>query len=135
MKFNKIFVGMALAGVAAASGSAAAFDLSNCDGFGTACPYVTYGDGNSYALALNAFIYDHFQGGGTGPGNPFYVNSSPGQIQNLIVNATGSSGTGVTTNFTGMDNAYPTPSGKNGAAFFTMNKSAYGYPATGISTT
>ena len=126
MKRNKIFVGIALAGgMAAASNAALAFDLSDC-GNGSPCPYVTYGDGNSYALALNAFINDHYLGGGTGPGSPFYVASSPGAIKDLIVVATGASGGPVNTNFAGMDNAYPTPSGHNGGTFFSTNEAAYG---------
>lgn len=128
---KNFFAGIALASMAAVSGTAAAFDLNNCNGTGLACPWVTYGDGNSYSLALNAYIYDAAQGGGTGPSNPFFVQSSPGQISSLIVNATGSSGVPVVTNFPGMDNAYPTPSGVNGTTFFSMNKTAYGQPLTG----
>ena len=65
----------------------------------------------------------HFQGGGTGPSNPFYVNSTPGAIKNLIVNGTGSGGTPVNTNFPpSMDNAYPTPNDTAGTVFFTTNK-------------
>ncbi|MEJ2686114.1 MAG: PEP-CTERM sorting domain-containing protein [Gammaproteobacteria bacterium] len=102
-------------------------DFSNCGG-GTSCPYVTYGDAESYSLNLNALLWDHHNGGGTGPGNPFYVTSTPGAIKNLIVPATGASGGPVTTNFSGMDNAYPTPNDTAGTVFFTTNKSAYGYP-------
>ncbi len=36
----------------------------------------------------------------------------------MVVIATGSGGNPVTTNFAGMDNAYPTPNGQNGSAFF-----------------
>ena len=42
--------------------------------------YVQYGDGLSYSLPLLAYFYDHANGGGTGPGNPFYVSSTPGAI-------------------------------------------------------
>jgi hypothetical protein len=54
-----------------------------------------------------------------GPGNPYYVASTPGAIKDDIVLATGSSGSGVNTNFAGMDNAYPTPSGVSGSNFFS----------------
>lgn len=113
--------------------NAATFNLNNCDGFGTACPYVTYGDANSYSLMLNALTWNYYQGGGTGPGNPFYVPSSPGVIQDLIVPATGANGKPVTTNFPGMDNAYPTPNDTAGTVFFTTNKSAYTLPISGVS--
>jgi hypothetical protein len=135
MKLRTIITGLALAGTTAVSGTAfAGLDLSNCNGTGLACPYVTYGDGNSYSLNLNAYIYDAANGGGTGPGNPFYVNSSPGAIQGLVVNATGSNGQPVTTNFPGMDNAYPTPNETQSTVFFTMNKSQYPtLPIPGVS--
>src|SRR5574340_740630 len=131
-RLSRFFVaGAALLGLSSVSGTAAAFDLSNCDGAGLDCPYVTYGDGNSYSLALNAYMWDFYMGGGTGPGNPFYVPSTPGAIKNLIVNATGSDGNPVVTNFTGMDNAYPTPTGVNGSTFFSTNETAY---AAGVGT-
>lgn len=107
----------------AQSAKAGTLDLTNCGG--QICPYVTYGDANSYSLALNALLWDHYNGGGTGPGNPFYVVSTPGAIKDLIVPATGASGTAVNTNFAGMDNAYPTPNEQSGIGFFTTNKSAY----------
>ncbi len=81
--------------------------------------YGTYGDANSYSLPSSAFKYDFLNGGGVGPGNPFFVDSSPGQIQNTIVIATGSSGAPVTTNFPGMDDALATPSGVSGSNFFS----------------
>ncbi|HUW28880.1 MAG TPA: PEP-CTERM sorting domain-containing protein [Sulfuriferula sp.] len=86
--------------------------------------YVTYGDANSYSLPVLATQYAAINGGGTGPGNPFYVNSTPGAIQNLIVVATGASGGPVNTNFAGMDNAYPTPSGVSGSTFFSTGTTA-----------
>jgi hypothetical protein len=95
-----------------------AFDLGDC-GSGVPCPWVTYGDGNSYNLSVDAAIWDAAHGGGTGPGNPFYVNSSPGIIQNDIVVYTGAGGTGVNTNFAGMDNAFQTPNGKTTNFFST----------------
>lgn len=131
MKTTKVAAMVAaLLGTAAASGTAAAFSLADCGG-GVACPWVQYGDAQSYNLAVNASLYDTATGVGTGPGNPFYVTSTPGAIQDLVVNATGSSGTGVTTNIAGMDGAYATPTGTGGAPFFTTNKTAYGIPVTG----
>ena len=56
---------------------------------------VTFGDGISYSLPVLGLN----------------VQSSPGQIDDCIVVATGSSGSPVTTNFAGMDNAYATPNG------------------------
>ena len=110
---------MAFAGVAHG-----AFDLSNCNGFGAPCPYVTYGDGNSYALPVNAFIYDAAQGGGTGPGIPFYVVSTPGAIKDLTVVATGASGNPVNTNYPGADDAYPTPNGTGSSNYFSTGSVA-----------
>ena len=125
MKLQRVLLGAAFAGAAAMSGQAsAAFDLNNCNGSGLACPFVVYGDAQSYSLSLNMYIYQQATGV-NGTQNPFYVNSSPGQISSLIVNATGPNGQQLVTNFAGMDNAYPTPDGTGGAAFFTMNKTAY----------
>ena len=63
-------------------------------------------------MPILANIYDINFGGGVGPGNPFYIASTPGAIKDLVVIYTGSSGTGVTTNAAGFDNAYGTPSGQ-----------------------
>ena len=79
----------------------------------TGASFVTYGDGNSYALQVNGVI-----AGSTGPGSAFYVNSTPGAIQDLIVVATGVNGGPATTNVAGMDNALSTPSGVSGSNFF-----------------
>lgn len=73
--------------------------------------YVTYGNTNVYSLPLSARDYDAANGGGTGPGNPYYVESTPGAIKDLVVIYTGSSGDGVTTNTAGFDDAYQTPNG------------------------
>ena len=75
--------------------------------------YVTYGDGNSYALQVDGVI-----AGSTGPGSLFYVNSTPGAIKDLIVVATGAAGAPVNTNVAGMDNALSTPNG-TGINFFS----------------
>lgn len=63
---------------------------------------VTFGDGISYSLPILGID----------------VQSSPGQIDDCIVVATGSNGQGVTTNFAGMDNAYATPNGSNSNPYF-----------------
>lgn len=111
--------GFATAGVAT---QAAALDLP-------ATGYVQYGDGQSYSLPLLAYFYDQANGGGVGPGNPYYVPSSPGHIDSLIVVATGSSGNPVVTNYNFMDDAYPTPSGVSGSNFFSTGTTAD--PGTG----
>jgi hypothetical protein len=86
---------------------AALIDLNNVG-------YVQYGDAQSYSLPI-AQIQDSC----TTPGCPYRVASTPGQIQDLVVIATGSNGNPVNTNFTGMDNAYNTPTGVNGSNFFS----------------
>src|SRR6266508_2587207 len=75
-------------------------------------PFVQYGDGQSFALAVDQLLTNC-----TNPGCPFVIQSSPGQIQDLVVIATGSGGVPVTTNFPGMDNAYATPN-SSGITFF-----------------
>lgn len=80
----------------------------------TGIGYATYGDFNSYSLPIG-----QLQQGCVGPGCPLHIPSSPGQISDLIVVATGSSGVPVNTNFAGMDNAYATPSGESGSNFFS----------------
>lgn len=73
--------------------------------------YFTYGNTNVYDLPILAYQYDLANGGGTGPGNPYYVTSTPGAIKDLVVIYTGASGTGVQTNAQGFENSYLTPSG------------------------
>jgi len=63
---------------------------------------ATYGDGVAYSLPVLGL----------------HVQSSPGQIDDCIVVATGPSGTGLTTNFAGMDDAYATPNGSNSNPYF-----------------
>lgn len=77
-----------------------------------------YGDAYSYSLPILANYYNLQYGGGTGPGNPFYVQSTAGQIKDLVVIGVAANGGPVTTNVSGMDNAYETPSGS--ATTFTM---------------
>lgn len=89
-----------------AGASAYAFDLPD-----PTYNAYQYGDFYSYSLPILAYKYDLENGGGVGPGNPYYVASSSGQIKDLPVIGTGTSSTPATTNVAGMDDAYPTPSG------------------------
>lgn len=77
--------------------------------------YVTYGDANSYSLPI---LQEFVAVENPGPGNPYYVESTPGAIKDLIVVATGSNGAGVTTNADGMDKAYDAPN-SSGTNFYT----------------
>jgi hypothetical protein len=85
---------------------------------------VLYGDVYSYSLPILAYEYDQTYGGGVGPGNPYYVPSTVGAIKDLIVVATGASGGPVNTNFSGMNDAYPTPSGTGGLPYFSTGQTA-----------
>jgi hypothetical protein len=105
-------VGLALA--AACGASWATMDFSGI-------PYVLYGDGESFSLPISGL---HATASLPKPGDDYYVNSSPGAIKNDVVIATGASGTGVTTNFDGMDKAYATPSGVSGSNFYTTTNTA-----------
>ena len=123
----KLAVPLALAIAPFAAGFApaanAAFDLSGIN-------YVQYGDAQSYSLPIACK-----QVGQAYNKCDYNVDSTPGAIKDLVVIYTGSSGDGVTTNFSGMDDAYPTPSGSgdnffqtgvtpdpNGAGEFTGDK-------------
>lgn len=122
---------MTAAGVGFSGLASADFNLANCGvtnigmtatgpGFvpgGTLCPWVQYGDALSFNLAVNSSLYDKTYGVGTGPNNPFYLDSTPGKIKDLIVNATGTSSNPAVTNMTGMDDAYATPSGTSNDPF------------------
>jgi hypothetical protein len=101
-----LLLGALLAGGGTAAVAAPMVNLNGLD-------YVQYGDALTYSLP-NA-ITDKC--GGVTSGCQYYVASSPGNIQDLVVVATGSSGGPVTTNFTGMDRAYSTPN-SNGIKFF-----------------
>ena len=88
-----------------------------------------HSDFYSYSLPILALDYDLdpvLGGGGTGPGNPYYVNSTPGAIKNGVVIATGASGGPLNTNFPGMDDAYATPSGVSGSPYFSTVTSETG---------
>lgn len=115
---------LAGAGTALSIGASAAADPMN---FVLPTGFVEYGDAQSYSLQVACTVV-----GTTGPGCPFYVNSTPGQISALAVVGTGASGTGVTTNVTGIDNAYATPSGISGSTFFTTRANGAGVNNTGI---
>lgn len=99
------------------SAQAATVDLS---GIG----YVQYGDGLSYSMPLAQY---QVSGDYTPtPGDRFYIDSSPGKIADLVVNATGTNNGPVNTNFIGMDNAYRTPDGNSGLNFFQTGGLTYG---------
>jgi len=107
MKFSYIAVIKAALLLVSFNAHSGLIDLSNVG-------YVQYGDGQSYSLPIA-----QIQDGCTSPGCPFYVPSTPGHIKDLVVVATGASGTDVNTNYAGMDNAYATPSGVSGSNFFS----------------
>jgi hypothetical protein len=94
-------------------GSAAAAPMVNLNGV----QYVQYGDGQSYSLPQTI----NTNCGGANSGCQYYVQSGPGQIDNLVVLATGTNSGPTVTNFSGMDKAYSTPNGNGGAPFFSMN--------------
>lgn len=88
-----------------------------------------YGDAYSYSLPILANYYDVQFGGGTGPSNPFYIQSTAGQIMNLVVIGVAANGQQVTTNVSGMDNAYATPSGSDTTFSMTDTNDPGGYIA------
>lgn len=97
--------------------SAAAVDLTGQN-------YYAYGNTQVYSAPIMAQEYAWANGGSAGPGNPFYVSSTPGAIQEQVVIYTGASGTGVRTNVAGFDDAYLTPSG--GTTGFASTSGAAG---------
>jgi len=100
----------ALGGVSAAN--AVVIDLSEPYNV-----YQTYGNVNVYSLPYNALTYNKATGNtGTGPGNPYYVVSTPGSIKDEVVIYTGASGTPVTTNVAGFEDAYGSPNGQKNYA-------------------
>jgi hypothetical protein len=100
---RKVSLGLLLcAGIGASTGVMAGCPSPIALPTATNTNSITFGDGISYSLPILGLN----------------VQSSPGQIDDCIVIATGSSGTGVTTNFAGMDGAYATPSGTGGSTFF-----------------
>ena len=88
-----------------------------------------YGDFYSYSLPILAYHYDQMNNFkiGTTNKNPFYIKSSPGQIANTIVVATGNG----EVNFSGMDDAYKTPNGESGSpTFYTATAADPGQVST-----
>lgn len=84
---------------------------------------IPFGDFYSYSLPL----LDHFFGT-----SEFTIPSSPGQIADDIVLATGAAGNPVTTNDPGMDDAYETPSGASSLPYFDTDDAAtYPDPSNG----
>ena len=102
MSRKLLAAGFVLAGLAAYTGSSQACPVVGLP-TPTASNTVTFGDAVTYSLPILGIDYP----------------STPGQISDCIVIATGSSGTGVTTNIAGADNAYPTPSGTGGLPYFS----------------
>lgn len=111
---SAVTVSLMAALILTCAGTASAVTLPNPVGTS-----FLYGDFYSYSLPILAIEYDVANGGGTGPGNPYYVASSPGQISDYIVIATGAGGNPVNTNFAGMDDAYPTPNSSGITTFST----------------
>lgn len=75
-----------------------------------------YGDFYSYSLPILAYKYDLANGGGVGPGNPYYIASSPGNISADLVVATGTNNNPVNdnhnpVNYGPIDDPYRTPDG------------------------
>jgi hypothetical protein len=104
---------------ALASGDAGQFTLPS--------GHFTYGDANVYGLQLGCTL-----AGANANACPYHVTSTPGAIKDLVVIGTGSSGVGVTTNFTGMDDAFAMPSGRSPPPFFRTGGVTIGseaYPA------
>lgn len=89
--------------------------------------YFQYGDFQSYSMPILAYQYNAVFGGGVGPGNPYYIPSSPGIIQDQIVIYTGSDGGPINNNSnpalagTGfVDNPFAAPNGKIAPYFQTF---------------
>ncbi len=83
---------------------------------------VLYGDFYTYSLPILAWQYSLQFGGGVGPGNPYYVDSTPGSIKDDVVIATGANGVPVNTNVAGMNDAYQTPNGNGGLPYFSTGQ-------------
>lgn len=99
--------------------------LLSLAGFASAAPinltgqnYVQYGDAQSYSLPTSALTSCT-----NSPPDPcqFNVDSSSGQIKDLVVIATGTESVPAQTNLSGMDFAYSTPSGESGSTYFNTS--------------
>ena len=112
MKLNKLMVGlMCLSGTALSTGAWAACPGVLTVPVPTPTNSITFFDGLNYSLPILGID----------------VNSTPGQIQDCIVVATGASGTPVTTNgIAGIDDAYATPSGTGGPTYFRTGDTTIG---------
>jgi hypothetical protein len=85
-----------------------------------------FGDFWSYSLPLLALAEDLENGGGTGPGNPYYVASGPGQIKEYIVVATKDNRRNLPNPYpdlAGMDDAYETPNATGTTQYNTAHAS------------
>ncbi|MBL8484573.1 MAG: hypothetical protein JNJ60_20425, partial [Rhodocyclaceae bacterium] len=92
----------ALTLAAAAVAASSAHAVPNFNGVG----FVQYGDAQSYSMPFNVIDYCAGVNNNT---CPFYIPSSPGQINDAIVIAT--SPDGIASNGAGFDDAYNTPNG------------------------
>ena len=126
MNFQLRNIAAAVASICVLSPAHAALDFGTISGAflpggSIVAPYVAYDDAKSYSLPVLGVLYNIGQTGSSGdsiqPGNPYYVNSTPGAIKDLIVIGTGADGSPVNTNFAGMDNAYSTPNSPAGQPF------------------
>ena len=112
MKHNFLvssILGVAAAGVLSFSATAAEVNL-------TGLGYVEYGDGLSYSMPIANYQFGYNTNNG-----PYAISSTPGAIKDLIVIATGTNGNPVTSNGSGFDKAYETPTGKSGSTYFYPN--------------
>jgi hypothetical protein len=94
-----VVAGLSAALVSGWSSSGEAITLPACDNF------ICAWDGDFTVMSL--------------PLAGVTVQSSPGQIQDGVVIATGTNSNPATTNFAGMDNAFSTPSGQIGGTSFS----------------
>lgn len=114
-----LFVGLASSPAAAAPTCSTVSSLPSTG-------YFQYGDAQSYSLPL----LNYFATGSATPtsGDPYYVPSGPGQIQDCVVVATGTNNGPVNLNFSGMDDAYRTPDGTGGLPYFSTGDVYYTNP-------
>lgn len=122
--FRKILsvgaIALGIAGIAPNAAAVVTLPDPNCGpSVGNNC--LTFGDFSVYSLALLNFAATG-DAANPGPGDPFYVKSSPGElgVDGYIVYGTGTNNNGVVTNVAGMDNSFSTPTGGI-ASFDTLN--------------
>ncbi|MBL8397395.1 MAG: PEP-CTERM sorting domain-containing protein [Candidatus Accumulibacter sp.] len=107
-------------GVSTAVAAPVVLPTANCGtGIGNNC--LQLGDFSVFSLALLNFAATGSVNN-PGPGDPYYVKSSPGELGNpgYIVYGTGTNNNGVVTNVPGMDNAFDL-SGSGIASFDTAH--------------